>query len=164
VKVDEVLQGNGQCGGFRRAMAADADIVRELSRAAYAKWVTLIGREPLPMTADYDRAVAEHIIELFEEDGELLALVEMIPRQDHLLIENIAVRPDRQGRGLGDRMLQHAEAVARSLGFEELQLYTNSAFESNLAFYAKRGYDEFKRGSIVPGATTVFMSKRIRGA
>ena len=146
---------------LRRATPADAKIVRELSRAAYAKWIPLIGREPLPMTADYDRAIAQHIIDLLEENGQLLALVEMIPQKDHLLIKNIAVRPDQQGKGLGDRLLQHAEGTARSLGFEEMQLYTNSTFESNIAFYAKRRYEEYRRGSIVPGTTKVFMRKRI---
>jgi hypothetical protein len=75
------MQGNE----LRRATPADANVVRELSRAAYAKWVPLIGREPLPMTADYDRAIAQHIIDLLEEGGQLLALVEMIPEKDHLL-------------------------------------------------------------------------------
>jgi hypothetical protein len=41
-------------------------------------------------------AQSEHVIDPYEEGGELLALIEMIER-DHLLIENIAVRPDREG-------------------------------------------------------------------
>ena len=49
----------------RRATATD---VRTLARSAYAKWAPQIGREPKPMTADYDRAVAEHIIDLREEE------------------------------------------------------------------------------------------------
>ena len=146
----------------RRATAADVANVRALTRSAYAKWVSLIGREPMPMTADYDRAVAEHIIDLWEEDGQLLALIETIPRSDHLLIENIAVRPDQQGKGLGDKLLHHAEGLARSLGFDELQLYTNAAFASNLAFYSRRGYEEYRRGTMVPGSVTVFMRKRIK--
>ena len=116
---------------IRRAVSADAAAVRALTRAAYAKWVPLIGREPTPMTADYDRAVVEHIIDLWEEDGELLALIEVIPAVNHLLIENIAVRPDQPGHGLGDTLLHHAEGLARSLGFDETQLYTNAAFASN---------------------------------
>jgi GNAT superfamily N-acetyltransferase len=147
--------------GFRRAASGDAKVVRELSRAAYAKWVPLIGREPLPMSADYDRAIAQHIIDLLEEGGRLLALIEMIPQKDHLLIENIAVRPDQQGKGIGGRLLQHAEGIARSLGLEEIRLYTNTAFTSNIAFCTKRGYEEYRRGTIVPGTTTVFMRKRI---
>ena len=68
-----------QTRSLRRAIISDAVRVRELSRAAYAKWVPLIGREPLPMAADYDRAVVEHIIDLLEENGQLLALIETIP-------------------------------------------------------------------------------------
>jgi hypothetical protein len=52
---------------LRRAVSTDAPALRDLSRTAYAKWVPLIGREPKPMTADYDRAVTEHIIDLVEE-------------------------------------------------------------------------------------------------
>jgi N-acetylglutamate synthase-like GNAT family acetyltransferase len=146
---------------LRRANAADAANIRALTRSAYAKWIPLIGREPLPMTADYERAVAEHIIDLWEGDGELRALIEVIPAADHLLIENIAVRPDQQGKGLGDKLLLHAESLARSFGFDELQLYTNAAFASNLSFYARRGYQEFRRATVVPGSVTVCMRKQI---
>jgi GNAT superfamily N-acetyltransferase len=149
---------------FRRAVLTDAPAVRDLTRSAYAKWIPLIGREPLPMKADYDRAVVEHLIDLVEENGQLLALIEMIPSDDHLLIENLAVHPEHQGKGLGDSLLQHAEEVALSLGFTEIQLYTNAAFVANIAFYSKRGYQEFDRGSIIPGSITVYMKKSLDGA
>jgi GNAT superfamily N-acetyltransferase len=147
---------------LRRASAADAAAVRALTRAAYTKWVPVVGREPLPMTADYDRAVIEHVIDLLEEDGNLRALIEMAPADSHLLVVNIAVRPDQQGNGLGDRLLNHAEWFARSLGLDEIQLYTNAAMASNLDFYGRRGYREFRRGIIVPGSISVFMRKKIR--
>jgi GNAT superfamily N-acetyltransferase len=83
------------------ATAADADAVRCLTRDAYAKWVLLIGREPLPMLADYAAAVRDHRIDLVYRDGILVGLIEMIPESDHLLIENVAVSPAFQGQGLG---------------------------------------------------------------
>ncbi len=43
----------------RPAAAADSATITELVRAAYAQWVPLLGREPLPMTVDYARAVRE---------------------------------------------------------------------------------------------------------
>ena len=147
---------------LRRASPADALAVRALTRAAYAKWVPLVGREPLPMTADYDRAVVEHVIDLLEEDGNLRALIEMAPAEGHLLVVNIAVRPDQQGRGLGDKLLDHAERFARSLGLAEIRLYTNAMMASNLDFYGRRGYQEFRRGTVVPGTVSVFMRKRIK--
>jgi hypothetical protein len=56
---------------IRRARQDDAVAIRELTRSAYAKWVPLIGREPVPMAADYDRAVREHLIDLLFIDAEL---------------------------------------------------------------------------------------------
>jgi GNAT superfamily N-acetyltransferase len=81
----------------------------------------------------------------------------MIPGEDHLLIENVAVRPDQQGKGL----VHHAEGIARSLGFKEIHLYTNSVFASNLAFYSRRGYQNYRRRTIVPGSIAVFMKKQL---
>jgi hypothetical protein len=50
------------------ANAEDAEAVRLLVRRAYAKWVPVLGREPLPMIADYDRAIREHAIDLVWAD------------------------------------------------------------------------------------------------
>jgi hypothetical protein len=46
---------------FRRATSADASTVREITRAAYSKWIPVIGREPKPMTANYVQTVADHV-------------------------------------------------------------------------------------------------------
>ena len=142
---------------LRRATPADANAVRNLTRAAYAAWVPLIGRKPRPMTAHYDQAVTDHIIDLYEDDGHLVALIEVIPSVNHLLIENIAVRPDHQGKGIGDLLLKHAEYIALSLQLVELQLYTNAAFVSNIGFYAKRGYHEFMREPLEDGGELIYM-------
>ena len=148
---------------LRRATAADAAAIATLTRTAYAKWVPLIGREPLPMTADHAVAVREHVIDLWEEDGCLIALIEMIPGAAHLAIENLAVAPDRQGAGHGGRLLAHAEAVAVTLGLGEVRLYTNAAFAANLAFYARRGYRQTGREELVPGSVAVHMAKTLAG-
>ena len=144
---------------FRRAGPEDAKAVRDLTRAAYSKWIAIIGREPLPMAADHCRAVRDHIVMLCEDGDELVALVELIQAEDHVLIENLAVKPGNQGKGLGGLMLVHGENVARSLQSNELRLYTNAAFATNLDFYLKRGFAEYRRGSMVAGSTTVFMRK-----
>ena len=84
------------------------------------------GREPKPMMADYAEAVQKHRIDLLYLDGELAALIEMVPAADYLLIENVAVSPALQGRGLGRMLLSHAEQIAASLGYDEIKLYTTS--------------------------------------
>lgn len=139
---------------LRQGVAADVSAIRELTRAAYAKWIPVIGREPKPMTADYAEAVRNHRFDLLYREGKLAALIEMIPEPDHLLIENVAVSPPFQGRGLGRMLMAHAEKVAASLGFGEIRLYTNKLFAENVQLYGKLGYrvdreDEFKGGLVV---------------
>ena len=144
---------------MRRAGAADAAAVRALTRAAYAKWVPLIGREPKPMQADYDTAVQKHRVDLLHEDGRLAALIETIDRPDHLLIENVAVSPDFQKRGLGRKLVAHAEALATEMGYKEVRLYTNKLFAENVALYLKLGYRIDREETSALGIT-VYMSKR----
>ena len=146
---------------LRRATLADAETIRNLVRLAYARWVPLIGREPKPMSVNYDRAIFDHMINLYEIDGEAVALVEVVPQGQYLLIENIAVRPDYQGRRIGAVLLSHAETIARSLHLAELRLYTNAAFASNIGFYARRGFQEFHRESFPAGGVSVHMKKTV---
>ena len=58
---------------LRTAAPADAAAIRDLTRAAYAKWVPVIGREPKPMGPDYEAAVREHRFDLLHVAGELAA-------------------------------------------------------------------------------------------
>lgn len=144
----------------RRAMPADASAIRALTHQAYAKWLPLLGREPKPMTADYDRAVREHLIDLLFLGDRLAALIETVPAADHLLIENLAVSPDFQGRGYGRYLAKHAEELARSLGHGEIRLYTNKLFAENVALYRRLGYG-IDREEPFKGGFLVHMSKRV---
>jgi GNAT superfamily N-acetyltransferase len=145
---------------IRSAALEDAARIRDLTRAAYAKWAALIGREPLPMQADYDRALREHAIDLLTVGGALAGLIETIMQADHLWIENVAVAPHQQGRGYGRLLLAHAEKRAAEAGRGEIRLQTNAAFAANLALYVKLGY-AIDRTEPFRGGTAVYMSKRI---
>ena len=149
--------------GLRRAVAADAPAIRALTRLAYARWVPVAGREPLPMRADYEAAVRDHRIDLLCKEGELAALIETVAETDHLLIENVAVAPAFQGQGYGRLLLAHAERLAALSGFAELRLYTNKLFAANVALYQRLGYG-IDREESLNGGTAVHMSKRIAPA
>jgi ribosomal protein S18 acetylase RimI-like enzyme len=148
---------------LRRAVASDAPAIRALTREAYAKWVPLIGREPKPMTADYAEAVRRHRIDLLHLDGVLAALIETFAEADHLLIENVAVSPAFQGRGLGRKLMAHAEQLAASAGFGETRLYTNKLFTQNIELYRMLGY-WVDREEVLEIGVAVHMSKPIRAA
>ena len=143
------------------ATAADAGAIRSLTLEAYARWVPLIGHEPLPMTVDYAEAVKSHRFDLLHLDGKLVALIEMTPKADHLLIENVAVSPASQGRGYGRKLLDHAEQVALSLGYTEVRLYTNRLMAENVQLYRRLGYG-VDREEAFKGRSVVHMSKSLR--
>lgn len=146
--------------GLRRAVAADAPAIRALTRLAYARWVPVAGREPLPMRADYEAAVRDHRIDLLYRDGELAALIETVAEADHQLIENVAVSPAFQGQGLGRLLMAHAERLAASAGYAEVRLYTNKLFAANVGLYQRLGY-RIDREEALNGGTAVHMSKRL---
>jgi GNAT superfamily N-acetyltransferase len=144
---------------LRRASVADVDAIRALTRAAYARWVALIGREPGPMTADYEAAILTHRFDLLEREGQLAALIETVDEGDQLLIENIAVAPAFQGQGLGHALLAHAERLAADLGRPRLRLFTNQRFVANIRLYQSVGY-AIDREEDLGFAVRIHMSKR----
>jgi ribosomal protein S18 acetylase RimI-like enzyme len=143
---------------FRTAAPADAQLLRDLVRAAYARWVPVIGREPKPMRADYEAALRDHRIDVFYREDRPIALIETIPHSDHLFIENIAILPEYQGHGLGRRLLAHAERLAAEAGLAELRLLTNGKMTSNIRLYLSAGYPIDREEAFLDGAV-VFMSK-----
>jgi ribosomal protein S18 acetylase RimI-like enzyme len=146
--------------GFRSAAPADAAAIKAIVRAAYAKWVPVIGREPLPMRADYDKAVREHQFELAIEDGRIVGLIETIAHDDHIWIENVAVAPEAQGRGIGRKLLDSTERKAFETGCRELRLLTNGAFAANVSLYKRQGYAVDREEPFMNGMT-VYMSKSL---
>ena len=145
---------------FRAAVIEDADAIRALTREAYAKWVPIVGREPLPMSADYQQAIRTHRFDLLFVEERLAGLIETTPQEGGLLVVNVAVAPSQQGRGYGGRLLRHAEALASSLGLFEMRLYTNEKFAANVALYRRFGY-QVDRVEPFMGGMTVHMSKRL---
>lgn len=144
----------------RRANAADTAAISECVHAAYTHYVERIGGLPGPMLDDYDQVVRDHRVYVIEERGELLGALVLVDKEHGLLLDNVAVRPSRQGEGIGRRLLLHAESEARRLGYPELDLYTHQMMTENIAMYARCGYEEVER-RVERGFPRVYMRKRL---
>lgn len=144
----------------RPAEPRDASEMAQLAHIAYAPYVPLMGREPAPMNADYVRIASCGDAWVAEQEGRLVGLLVLEPHADHLLLENMAVDPNRQSAGIGRRLLALAEEQARAKGLPEVRLFTNEAMTENLAYYGRRGYRETHRAS-QSGYQRVFFTKRL---
>jgi len=143
---------------LRVAREEDADAIAALTREAYAKWIDLTGREPLPMRVNYSDAVRRHRFDLLYVGSRLAALIETVIEDDCLLIENVAVLPVFQGRGFGTRLLKLADELAASSELAGLRLYTNKLFVENIRLYEALGY-RVEREEELNGGVAVHLIK-----
>jgi ribosomal protein S18 acetylase RimI-like enzyme len=142
------------------AAPGDAPAVAACVRAAYALYVERIGREPAPMTADYDALIAAGEVWLIRAGEDVAGVLVLRPQPPALLVENIAVAPVRQGRGLGRLLMAFAENRARAEGLAEVVLYTNERMTENLRFYPALGFTETGR-ALQDGFARVFYRKAL---
>ena len=132
---------------LRPAVAADAAAVTDLVDAAYGHYVDRIGILPGPMREDYAQVIGTADVTVAEEAGAIVGVLVLGITDEGFVIDNVAVHPSGQGRGLGRALLEHAEAAARQAGFDSIYLYTHEQMTENLALYTRIGYVEYDRRS-----------------
>ncbi|NIA68589.1 GNAT family N-acetyltransferase [Pelagibius litoralis] len=141
---------------LRRAVPDDAWAVQNLIHAAFARHAPALGRKPRAMLADYALAVRAHQVWVLAEAppkqreeqqnaDSLIAVLELIAEEAHLAIQALAVRPDRQRRGLGTALMQLAEQEARRQGVPLLKLNSPEIMTESLSLCAALGFHETHR-------------------
>jgi len=145
---------------IRTATKEDSKWLLICTECAYADYVPMLGRKPVPMTIDYQAAIDDYDIWIAERDGKRLGLLMLQHKKDHSVIYSIAVLPDYAGQGIGRQLLVHAEQTALEKGFKQLTLYTNERMERNLAIYRRLGYIDSHLTSY-RGSTVVHLKKSL---
>ena len=143
---------------IRQALPSDAPEVEVIVRAAYSHYVPRIGKPPGPMLDDYSRVIREHLAFVAEHGGQIVGATVLVRSEDGLLLDNVAVRPDQQGKGVGRRLIERAESVARGRGFGHITLYTHELMTENIGMYKNMGYVEMERRT-EKGYPRVYMRK-----
>lgn len=131
---------------IRPATPADAVRLAEIASAAYAPYVAEIGREPPPMLQDFPADISDGAV--WVRDDPPTGYVVARPKGEDWLIENVAVAPEAQGRGIGRALIAFAEAEGARRGFVRATLYTNAAMRRNMALYPSLGYAEMERRQV----------------
>jgi len=131
---------------IREATFTDVPAIRQIVDEAYRRSIPRIGKPPAPMLDDYAARVSQGAVWVIEERSAIAGVIVLLPGDEHLLLDNIAVAPARQGSGLGRRLLAFAEAEAVRRGYREIRLYTHQTMTENQRLYAALGYEETGRG------------------
>jgi GNAT superfamily N-acetyltransferase len=146
--------------GLRRATAGDLPAIRAVIDAACAKYLTRMDKPPAPMLRDYGPSVEAGTT--WVTGAPITAVLTLDPRDGHLCVENIAVDPPAQGRGLGRTFLEFAEQEAARRKLHRMALVTHEAMTENQAIHTRLGYVETGRRS-EDGYRRIYMEKPLTG-
>lgn len=130
--------------------APDAGELLTLQRAAYVSEARLHGDLDLPPLTESLETVQAELARLqlrawgVREQGRLVAAVRVLVREPLAELGRLIVAPDRQGRGLGSRLLQHVEDNLPA-AITSIALFTGERSEPNLRLYRCHGYRETHR-------------------
>ena len=141
---------------LRHATAADLPAIKELIDAAYARYLSRMDKPPAPMLRDYGPSVEDGTT--WVTGSPIAAVLTLYLRDDHLLVENIAVHPDAQGRGLGRALMGFAEQEAIRRGLTRMALVTHEVMTENQAIYAHLGYHVTDR-RVEDGYRRIYLEK-----
>lgn len=112
------------------------------------------------MLDDYAQRIANAQTWLLEDGGRIVGILVLEESADGFLLDNIAVLPEYQGKGLGRQLIEFAETEARRRGFGEIRLYTHVLMAENIALYSRVGFVETHR-TTEKGYDRVYMTKRL---
>jgi ribosomal protein S18 acetylase RimI-like enzyme len=129
---------------IRLAAPGDEKLIASLILAAFLPFKS----EYTPDAFEYTAATADQIKERFAEGPiwlayngvEAVGTVSGLPEQDRFYIRSMAVKPETQGVGVGQKLLEVLESHARETGFEKLYLYTTYVLPGAKRLYEKNGF------------------------
>jgi ribosomal protein S18 acetylase RimI-like enzyme len=135
----------------RRATDADRDRLRTLHRRA----IRSAGSDPADVPGDYLDSIAGSfdgrggVLYVLEDGDDVVAMGGLRPVAEGgdtaAELVRIAVAPEHQGEGLGDRIVGALESFARETGFERVGLETTARQRAARGLYRSRGYEETGR-------------------
>lgn len=129
---------------IRRAVPGDAEALTSCIDAAYTIYDSR-GLDLPDVSADIAEDITSHRVWIGELDGSVAGGIVLVPKDDHLIVANVAVDPAKSGQGLGGALMARAEADCLALGLRELRLNTHIGIPENVALYAHLGWQETGR-------------------
>ena len=146
---------------IRTAKPDDLPGIEDCVDAAYAIYVERIGGRPKPMLADYAAQIRAGVVNVaVDGTGEVQGYIICYARLGTMMLENVAVSPRHQGKGVGKRLIAFCEEEAQRANCQAIELFTHVQMTENRALYARLGYEEIDRPED-RGLDRVLFRKRI---
>lgn len=84
---------------------------------------------------------ADSVTFVAEDQKRIIGCASGVPSEDGYTLGSLYVHPDRQGNGVGSRLLERVEDAARDAGHDAVDLVVMADNDDSIAFYEAKGYE-----------------------
>lgn len=143
---------------IRKADIDDLEAIEDIAIESYSIYLKRMNKAPAPMLEDYKKLIQNQLVYVLENESIIIGFLVLIPKSEALVLDNIAIHPKYQSKGYGKKLMSFAEETGRTMGFNEIHLYTNVKMVENLGIYRHLGWVEYERRTDV-GYDRVYLKK-----
>ena len=146
---------------IKKAEKNDLQTILDLQYLAYQSEAKLFNdpnipplRQTLPeVESEYQKGV---VLKAVDENNKIIGSVRAYCDNGTVYIGKLMVHPEKQGQGIGTRLLV---AIENEYSQQRYELFTSSKSEKNIELYEKSGYKIFSEKQITDELKFVYLEK-----
>lgn len=140
---------------IRRAEAQDVGPLSDCIDAAYSIYASRITDLP-SVSEGTAQSIESSRVWVAETEDDIVGGIILVPHENFMLLENVAVRSDSSGMGIGAALIKQAETDCLEFGLHQLRLSTHRDMPENVRLYEHLGWRKSGRSG-----NKILMSKDI---
>jgi ribosomal protein S18 acetylase RimI-like enzyme len=146
---------------IKKAEKSDLQAILELQYLAYQSEAKLFNNPDMPplkqtlaeVLSEYEKGI---ILKALDENNVMIGSVRAYCEDGTAYIGKLIVRPEKQGKGIGTKLLFEIEKEYPNQRYE---LFTSTRSRRNIALYERLGYKVFKEKEITEELKFVYLQK-----
>ncbi len=144
---------------IRKALISDLETVKSLTEACAEKMINdgiFQWNDHYPSKEIFRKDIEEESLYVWDDKNQIKGCIMFSPEKDevynsakwltqddkNIYVHRLAVHPKFQKKGIGNKLMNFAESIAKKLNFISIRLDTFSQNKSNNKFYESRGYQK----------------------
>ena len=144
-----------------KAERIDLEKILNLQYLAYQSEAMLLGDFSIPPQKQTIEEVKKEFekgifLKAVDEKGDIIGSVRAHTDNGTAYIGKLIVHPERQGRGIGTKLMS---AIERECAAARYELFTSDKSVRNISLYERLGYARFKTEKVAEGLTFVYLEK-----
>lgn len=145
---------------IRQAIDEDVGHVTLCVCQAFMHYILLIGKQPQPMLDNYKALIDTQKVVVATLEEKIAGVLVLDINEEGFCIETLAVYPVAQGAGIGRKLINFAENVAKNSGFKSIYLSTNRLMTKSQQIYSHLGYEVYDE-RVINGYDRLYLRKQL---